>query len=135
MVDAKTGRRSAPGFRLSAVDAVVLAAGALGTWLSWGLLGPLAWLLPIVLGHFFLFCNVFRVRRSYELIWAAVFIVNLTAGTFAGAFSWRSVLLAQLPVTLVAIAAEALSPRYHGVGWRLVRGTTPAADESRGGAT
>ncbi|CAK0748261.1 hypothetical protein CCP3SC1_1760005 [Gammaproteobacteria bacterium] len=31
-------------------------------------------LIGLVLGHFFLFCNVFRVTRQTELIWAGAFI-------------------------------------------------------------
>jgi len=70
--------------------------------------------------HFFLFCNVFRIRRSYELIWAAAFVVNLLAWQVAGAMSWPRVLAMQLPVTVLAIASEMRSRRYHGVGWRWI---------------
>ena len=112
--------RRPPGFRFSAADAAVLAAGAAATWLTWGVLGQMALLLPVVLLHFFLVCNVFRTRRSYELIWAMMFIVNVAAWQLADAMSWKSVLAVQLPVTLLVIAAEIRSRRYHGVGWRWI---------------
>ena len=90
------------------------------TWLLRGRLGDLAMLPAVVLVHFFLFCNVFRVRRSYELIWAASFIVNLLAWQALGQFGWRGVLLTQAPITLLAIAVEMKSNRYHGVGCRWI---------------
>src|SRR5215213_8330009 len=94
------------GFRFSATDAVVTAVGAGGNWLLREALQEMAPLPAIVLVHFFLFCNVFRIRRSYELIWAAAFVVNLLAWQVAGAMSWPRVLAVQLPVTVLAIASE-----------------------------
>lgn len=102
------------GFRLSIVDTIVLLLGAAATVASIGPLGPMAGLFPMAVGHFFLFCNVFRVRRRYELAWTAVFLVNFTAWTFTE-FSWPGVLAIQLPVTALAIALEIRSPRYHGI--------------------
>jgi len=109
--------RRPPGFRFSGVDAVVLGVGAVVTWLTWGVLGQMTLLVPVVLFHFFLFCNVFRIRRSYELTWAAAFIINLLAWQASGAFSWRNVLLTQAPLTLMFILAEMRSGRYHGVAF------------------
>jgi hypothetical protein len=87
------------GFRFSLTDAAVIGVGVAMTWLLRGRLGDLAMLPAVVLVHFFLFCNVFRVRRSYELIWAASFIVNLLAWQALGQFGWRGVLLTQAPIT------------------------------------
>jgi hypothetical protein len=113
---ASTAPRRPPGFRFSAGDALVLLVGAVSTWLTWGVLGEMALLLPVVLFHFFLFCNVFRIRRSYELVWAGAFVLNLLAWQAAGAFPWRNVLVAQAPLTLLLILAETRSDRYHGIG-------------------
>ncbi|HEX8913473.1 MAG TPA: hypothetical protein VF796_14025 [Humisphaera sp.] len=120
--------RSPPGFRFSAADGVVLAVAAgltVALWRTWGDLAPL---LPVVVGHFFLFCNVFRVRRAYEVAWAAAFVANLSAWTAAGRFGWGNVLLAQCPVTLAVIAAEVLSVRYHGIGYQLRTRATAGED-------
>jgi hypothetical protein len=78
-------------------------------------------MLPLVLGHFFLFCNVFRIRREYEYIWAAVWIVNYGAWLFSGAFTWWGVLAVQSPLTVVLIVLEMRSPEYHGILWRWLR--------------
>ena len=103
------------GFRFSVVDAGVLAVAAAATWLLLPHVGFVAWLLPFALGHFFLFCNVFRVRRSYELVWAAGFLLNFGAWALSGAFDWLPVLAVQTPLTLLLIVLEIRSPRYHGV--------------------
>lgn len=103
------------GFRLSIVDVVAIAACAIATWFLFPQLGTFVWLLPVTLGHFFLFCNVFRVRRTLELRWAVVFVVNVGFWTVTNNFSWLSILLVQLPVTAAVIIIEIRSPRYHGV--------------------
>jgi hypothetical protein len=115
MADDAPAPRSAAGFRFSVTDGVTLAVAFVATRLLLEPAGPHAWLVPVVVGHFFLFCNVFRVRRSYELVWAAGFAANYVAWNVAGAFSWTPVLGAQTPLTLALIALEIRSPRYHGV--------------------
>jgi hypothetical protein len=122
-------RRSPPGFRFSAADGVVLVATVGLTFALWRTWGDLALLLPVVVGHFFLFCNVFRVRRAYELAWAVAFVVNLSAWTATGSFGWGNVLVVQFPLTVAVIAAEVCSPRYHGIGSRLRTGA------AKGGST
>jgi hypothetical protein len=65
----------APGFRLSVVDVFVLVGGTTAAivlsmyewW--WGFVSA------FVLAHFFLFCNVVRMARVLELVWAGVFVV------------------------------------------------------------
>ena len=106
---------SRPGFRFSIADGIFIAICGAAFALSYGRLGRLAWGIPVVVGHFFLFCNVFRVRRSTELIWCAIFLVNAFGWTWAAAFDWWSVLAVQLPVTAAFIVAEIRSPRYHGI--------------------
>lgn len=109
--------RRPAGFRLSLRDAIVIAACAPVTWLLWQWLGQLALLCPVVLGHFFLFCNVFRPGNRSELVWAGVFMVNVCAWTWLG-FNWWYVLLSQTPVTLAVITFAFRRTDYHGIGWR-----------------
>lgn len=108
-------RWSREGFRFSRADALVLVAGAALTFALWPTLGSYALLVPVALGHFFLFCNVFRVRRGVELLWAGVFLANFAAWGLLGRFSWARVLLTQLPVTLAILVVEVRHPRYHGI--------------------
>lgn len=106
---------SKPGFRFSVVDGLFLLLCAVAIVLLRERLGTFVWIIAAAAGHFFLFCNVFRVRRSYELIWTAVFLANVTAWTWAGRFSWTAVLAVQFPVTVAVVALEIRSPRYHGI--------------------
>ena len=66
-------QRFTPGFRISLFDVLVLIAGMIGAFI----VGVQVWwagmVIGFVVGHFFLFCNVFRIGRKPELIWAAVF--------------------------------------------------------------
>jgi len=105
------------GFRFSVVDGCAIALCVVGVlWLG-ELLRSFVGILPCALGHFFLFCNVFRVRRSFELVWTAVLLLNFAIWLGVG-FSWLGLLGTQTPFTLLAIAAELRSPRYHGIGAR-----------------
>jgi len=60
------------GFRFSVFDAIILGVTAVGTpWLV-RKIGAVGWIPAFVVLHFFLFCNVFRIRRVPELVWGAV---------------------------------------------------------------
>ena len=117
----------AAGFRFSLVDAVVIAACSVLTWLAWKPLGSPALGFPVTLGHFFLFCNVFRIRRSYELLWTAVFVANLAYWALLRDLSWSGVLAVQSPLTVALIVLEMRNPRYHGILWRRLNPEYPAA--------
>lgn len=119
------------GFRFSVVDGIAIALCAFGVYGLRETMLEFVWLLPFALGHFFLFCNVFRVRRNYELTWTAIFLVNFCAWFFAGEFSWVAVLAVQTPVTAIAVVAEMRSPRYHGI---FARKLNPRLDEYLAGA-
>ncbi len=103
------------GFRFSTADAVVLVCGTALAALLRLREFPLWWLVPMVVGHFFLFCNVFRVRRTYELTWAFLFLLNVGFWMSRARLDWPPTLLTQLPFSLAVIGAEMLSWRYHGV--------------------
>ena len=111
----KPGRQRTWGFRFSWSDGLALlcfAGGAVGLW---RMHSELWWLLLIVAGHFFVFCNVFRIVRPKELAWAALFLVNSCAWFVSRRLEWLPVFLTQLPISILVIAAEIRSPRYHGI--------------------
>ena len=110
----------APGFRIDAKDVVVLIIGAVSSVYVLRLDGFLALVIAFAVGHFFLFCNVLRMARHLELIWAMVFVL-LCASTIAlgqpePATSVGGVLLTTLLVTVLQLR----SPSYHGIAWRRV---------------
>lgn len=103
------------GFRFSLRDGLVLLSGAaVAVWLRQASF-PLWWIVPMALGHFFLFCNVFLVWQKFELAWAAAFVIQVAIHLAAGYFEWRSPLVIQTPVTLFVIWLQLRSPWYHGI--------------------
>ncbi len=78
-------------------------------------------LLVIVVAHFFLFCNVFRIVRSLELIWAGLFILNFLLWMLLNRFTWANVLAIQIPITMTFILYEMHGPREHGIFARRVK--------------
>lgn len=111
-------KRFEPGFRISVLDSIVLATGALATELS--MPSPFAFLIAYVVVHFFLFCNVFRIARNYELSWSAVFLA-LAVASLGYEIVPRSVALGtSLLTTILVIGLEMRKPSYHGVLWQRI---------------
>lgn len=112
----KTTRPFNPGFRVSVFDSLFVV----------GVCGVSIYLMPYYFTfallmlwaaiQFFLFCNVFRIRRTPELIWACCYmglalmmltgIQRLTIGLPTTAF-----------LGMLLILCEMDYPGYHGVGW------------------
>lgn len=74
--------------------------------------------------HFFLFCNVFRLSRPPELVWATAFVCLMVAGSY-GVVSWWFVYLAAALLTPVLVAIESHRPSYHGVWWKQLNPQLP----------
>jgi hypothetical protein len=106
-----------PGFRFSAADGVAIGLAIIGASVA---RGPVSLLIAYVLGHFFLFCNVFRVARPLELAWAAVFIGLAAATITAGVPAWGVTIAVSLATTVVVIFFEMRKPSYHGVAWQRI---------------
>jgi hypothetical protein len=109
-----------PGFRISATDIAVLSAGGVCMVLA----GQAEWWMGLVIGfavgHFFLFCNVFRVARPLELWWAALF-VGLSGGTITlGTPGWPGTIATTVCATILVIGMQMRKPSYHGVGWQRI---------------
>lgn len=103
------------GFRLSFLDVLVLLLACAFLALMQPEGDSPVWGLAVVLGHFFLFCNVFRIHRRKELLWAGAFLVNVAFWVKEGRIDWSGVLPVQSPVTLGVIVWEMRGPWYHGV--------------------
>ncbi|MBN2193988.1 MAG: hypothetical protein JW751_14330 [Polyangiaceae bacterium] len=102
------------GFRLSPFDLAFLAFGVLAAVLTRGLPGDPSTLIAIVVGHFFFFRNVVRLRRAFELAWAGVFVVLAVIGWSLGIQSWVPPLVFITPYTVLLVVLEIQSGRYHG---------------------
>jgi hypothetical protein len=109
------GKPRTAGFRLSPVDVVVLAIAIVATAAGAPYIGEHILLIPFVVGHFFLFCNVFRVRRKPELFWAGIFLFNCGAMLVMLHRPLIEVFVVQLSVSIIIIQMELRHPTYHGV--------------------
>ena len=114
------------GFRVSKWDALILLLSVgLTSWLrAQNFL--LWWIVPVVVGHFFLFCNVFRVWWRLELSWAVCFVMMTGVHLAAGYTGWLSPLIMQTPATLFVAWLQMRSPWYHGI---LARRVNPRLNE------
>lgn len=107
-----------PGFRLSATDALVLTAGAAGSALAAQVEWWMGLVIGLAVGHFFLFCNEFRLDRPLELIWAAAFVALAGSAIATGEPGWPSTFGTTLLITVLVIAVQVRKPSYHGIGWQ-----------------
>ena len=107
-----------PGFRLSLLDIIVLISGIIGFVLLYQNSKESSFILAFVLGHFFLFCNVFRVSRLSELIWGSIFIVLGSLVKIFSILNWYIVGLIMLIITTLLIIIEMRRPSYHGILWK-----------------
>lgn len=104
------------GFRLSAVDIAVLVAAGPLTWWLWGRIGGMAGAVPLAVGHFFLFCNVIRIIRWKELVWAIFAVLNVAiSAAMSEEVPWLTVIVIQTPLTIALVWTEVRSARYHGI--------------------
>lgn len=80
----------------------------------------------VAVGHFFLFCNVFRIPRRPELVWAATY-VGLVTCTVAFDFpGWTLSTALAIALAGVLIFRATRRPDYHGVGWKTLNPDLPA---------
>ena len=75
-------RRHEHGFRLNALDILLAAVTLTVCWALNITEIPLWWAPGYLFATFFIFCNVLRITRGYELIWCAVF-GSFTVGMIA----------------------------------------------------
>ena len=117
-----------PGFRLSALDALILAGGVAAAIFA---PNPFAIIAATAIGHFFLFCNVFRMSRRPELIWAATFTLLSAATLFFGLPGWPATAALSFALAAILIARETRQPYYHGIAWRRLNPRLPEWWQSR----
>ncbi|HET6426092.1 MAG TPA: hypothetical protein VFG20_20545 [Planctomycetaceae bacterium] len=120
-----TARTFAPGFRCSLLDVVVLIAGAVTTVATIPIDGRIAFVIGFTVAHFFLFCNVFRISRPLELVWATVFVALCYASFARGQPPWNATTGLSFVVTTIVITLAMRRPSYHGIGWQTINPRLP----------
>jgi hypothetical protein len=114
-----------PGFRLSEFDVGVLIVGILMSVIVGRSDDWLGFAVTFTAAHFFLFCNVLRMSRPFELIWAALFVLMAASTILLGVPTWSNTFLALLLCTFVLACIEIRKPSYHGVCWKIVNPNLP----------
>lgn len=115
----------APGARLSALDvSVIVVTAVVAVYLS-----SITWWwgagLAFVVGHFFLFCNIVRMARPLQLVWATAFTALAAMTILSGSPSPAATAGLSLLVTLVVVVIELRKPSYHGLGWQTINPNLP----------
>jgi hypothetical protein len=123
-----------PGFRLSPFDVAVLVAGAVASAYATTVDRWFGAAIAFVVLHFFLFCNVLRMSRRLELVWAGVFAALAVAALSFNVLSWPAVFAASAALTAIVAAIELRRPSYHGVGWQKLNPRLPEWWQSAAGA-
>jgi len=114
-----------PGFRLSTVDVIVLLLGTVCSVLLHGMANPLGLAVFFTLAHFFLFCNVLRMCRRFELIWAALFLLLSVNTILFSMPNWLGTTLIMLGITAVLTVLHMRQPSYHGIFWKQINPELP----------
>ena len=114
-----------PGFRLSAIDVVVLLLGGSWSLLLWGMENPLGLFVFFTLTHFFLFCNVLRMLRRFELIWAVLFLLFSVNSILFNMPTLLGTFFVMLGITTVLAVLQVRHPSYHGIFWKQINPELP----------
>jgi hypothetical protein len=107
-----------PGFRLSKLDVLILIVGLIASVALSPSLPIVSLAIAVVVGHFFLFCNVFRVARWPEFIWAGVFLLVMADVILWQRLSISLAVAVVLFTTLLVVGLEMRKPSYHGIFWQ-----------------
>jgi hypothetical protein len=109
------GKPRTCGLRFSLIDGVVLLVAAAASMGAYRFTYGYSLLVGFVVLHFFLFCNVFRIRRLPELVWGGTFVVNCLAWIVLGNLNLAGMCGTQALITIAVIANELRLPCYHGI--------------------
>jgi len=109
-----------PGFRLSTIDLIVLLLGITSAIILYKIMPIASFIIIFVVGHFFLFCNVVRLSRIPELIWASSFLLLAASALLYNKPSWLIVAVASLSLSALLVILEIRKPGYHGIFWQKI---------------
>ncbi len=110
---------------MSLQDALVLIAGAVATIILATRVWQAAVITGFAVGHFFLFCNVFRIERKPELHWAGLFVSLTTLNVLTSFPGWAATLGVSLGASAGLILMEMRKANYHGIGWKRINPDLP----------
>lgn len=126
--------RFEPGFRASTSDLCAITAAIVGAAALFDTFPAASVIILVTTFHFFLFCNVFRIRRLPELIWAGIFFLLSAATIRFGTPDWPATIAAALSAATGLILRETRHPSYHGIGWKRLNPGLKAWWSANGGS-
>jgi len=120
-----TERKFQPGFRLAVLDVAVLIVGGIVSAYMMTIDRWFGFAIAFVVLHFFVFCNVLRMSRPLELIWAGIFAALAITAISQSLLSWPIVFAVSTVVTGIVAFIETRRPSYHGIGWQRLNPRLP----------
>jgi hypothetical protein len=108
-----------PGFRISLFDTVFLTLGIAGSLFLATKLWWAGFVVGLVILHFFAFCNVFRITRRSELVWAGAFVLVCGSTITTGFPGWIATGVASVGLSSFLIWRETKYDDYHGIFWQI----------------
>ncbi|MDQ1920503.1 hypothetical protein [Massilia pseudoviolaceinigra] len=120
-----------PGFRMSFTDVIVIILGICGSVVGMRMDAGSGLPVALVVGHFFAFCNVFRLPRKLELIWATFFLIAAGTTIVWQWPGWYPASALSIICAVVLVGIHMRQPSYHGVGWKYLNPHLPAWWEAR----
>ena len=121
---------SSPGFYITTSDVVVLIAGFIGSIIIGSMIWQAGLIVAFVVSHFFLFCNVFRISRPSELIWAAGFTLIASSTILTEFPGWIATGIGGIALSSFLIWRETKKTGYHGIYWQIWNPGLPSWWES-----
>src|SRR5688572_15746870 len=118
-------RKFQPGFRLSALDVVVLIVGGVASAYAMTADRWFGIAIAFVVLHFFLFCTVLRMSPPLELICGGGFAAMAVSTVSLHLMPWPIVFAASSVLTMIVALIEVRRPSYHGVGWQKLNPRLP----------
>lgn len=109
-----------PGFRLSTLDILVIVSAIAGALYFFNIAKPLSAIIAMVVMHFFVFCNVTRMSRIPELIWAFVFTLLTILSLRFNLLPLYLVFIISISLSVTLIALELRKRSYHGILWQKI---------------
>ncbi len=111
-----------PGFRLIPSDVAILIVGGVISFHFGKEVFTAGLIISFLIFHFFLFCNVLRMKLHLEIIWSVIYVAlfTLCVNPFYSFFTWNYVFGISLISTIVLSIIQMKRVDYHGVFWEKI---------------
>lgn len=109
-----------PGLLFNFRDILLLVAGVAIALSLFPQASRMSLVTAMIIGHIFVFSNVFRISHSREFIWSGCFVLIGSVTIISGSAGWLYTIIMMLLICIFAVGINMQKPSYHGVFWRRV---------------